>query len=222
MEYEALSKLMDAPERPYVAIVSGAKVETKVAIISALLQRVDKILVGGRIANTFLAAKGCCESESHRPEDIDNAKKVLAEAGDKLVLPLDVVISRKEPEIDAQVVDVEEMPDKIDGVWDLGPKTISTYLELCKGAKSVMWNGPVGKFEVPAYEKGTYTLAKGLAKITGNVVVGGGDTVHALEQLKLVNEFHHVSVGGGAMIAFLEGAQMPGLEPLMKQDGGTS
>jgi len=218
IEYETLSGLMDQPSRPYIGIVSGAKVETKVSIINSLLKVVDKILVGGMVANTFLAAKGYCSSELHRPEDIDEAKKILLKADQQLVLPVDVVVSNQAKNIQAKVVDVKEMLQQIDGVWDLGPKTIELYLEICQGAKTVMWNGPVGKFEDPVYEKGTYSLAEGLSGLSAKVVVGGGDTVHALEKLRLVNKFDHVSVGGGAMMALLEGSRMPGLEPLFVKD----
>ena len=218
IEYEALSGLMDQPTRPYIAIVSGAKVETKVAIITSLLKVVDKIAVGGMIANTFLAAKGYCAMDKHRLEDIEEAKKILAEAGDRLILPVDVVVSNLAKKIKAKTVSVKELPKQVDGVWDLGPQTIQLYLDLCREAKTVMWNGPVGMFEDAAYEKGTYLLAEGLAELSAKVVVGGGDTVHALEKLKLVNKFDHVSVGGGAMIAFLEGSRMPGLEPLLVKD----
>lgn len=218
IEYETLSGLMDQPKRPYVAIVSGAKVETKVSIINSLLKVVDKILVGGMVANTFLAAKGYCSAEAHRPEDIEEAKKILAQADHQLILPVDVVVSSQAKNIQAKVVDVTKMLKQVDGVWDLGPKTIELYLEICQGAKTVMWNGPVGKFEDPGYEKGTYTLAEGLSSLPAKVVVGGGDTVHALEKLRLVNKFDHVSVGGGAMVALLEGSNMPGLEPLFVKD----
>src|SRR3989338_3298965 len=214
IEYETLSGLMDQPSRPYIGIVSGAKVETKVSIINSLLKVVDNILVGGMVANTFLAAKGYCSSELHRPEDIDEAKKILLKADQQLVLPVDVVVSNQAKNIQAKVVDVKEMLQQIDGVWDLWPKTIELYLEICQGAKTVMWNGPVGKFEDPVYEKGTYSLAEGLSGLSAKVVVGGGDTVHALEKLRLVNKFDHVSVGCGAMMALLEGSRMPGLEPL--------
>ena len=218
MEYETLSGLMDQPSRPYVAIVSGAKVETKVSIINSLLKVVDKIAVGGIIANTFLAAQGYCAKDKHRPEDIEEAERILALADDRLILPIDVVVSSRSKKIQAKTVKVQEMEKEIDGIWDLGPKTIERYLDICKDAKTVMWNGPVGKFEDPIYEKGTFMLAEGLAKLGAKVVVGGGDTVHALERLKLVNEFHHVSVGGGAMIALLEGSAMPGLDPLFVKD----
>ena len=218
MEYETLSGLMDQPSRPYVAILSGAKVETKVSIINSLLKVVDKIAVGGIIANTFLAAQGYCAKDKHRPEDIEEAERILALADDRLILPIDVVVSSRSKKIQAKTVKVQEMEKEIDGIWDLGPKTIERYLDICKEAKTVMWNGPVGKFEDPVYEKGTFMLAEGLAKLGAKVVVGGGDTVHALERLKLVNEFHHVSVGGGAMIALLEGSAMPGLDPLFVKE----
>lgn len=215
LEYEILSSLMDKPERPYMAIVSGAKVETKVAVINSLLKEVDAIMVGGRIANAFLAAKGYNSGEQHRPEDVEEAKKILAVAGERLILPIDVVVSVRAKDIKAEPVDVDSIPKEVDGVWDLGPKTIKHYIELCGRAKTVMWNGPVGMFEERLYETGTYALAAGLADLKAKVVVGGGDTVHALEKLKLINKFDHVSVGGGAMVAFLEGSSMPGLEPLL-------
>jgi len=212
LEYEMLSKLAHEPERPYVAIISGAKVHTKVALINNLLKHVDSLCVGGRIANTFLAAKGYCTARQSGAEDIETAGEIIKQAGDKLVLPTDVVIGCEKDE--RMVINVRDISEDVESIWDLGQETIDAFLKRCKGAKTIMWNGPVGKFEEECYAQGTNELAKGLADMKTDVVVGGGETALALERIKLVNKFKHVSVGGGAMVAVLDGSRMPGLEPL--------
>lgn len=215
MEVEALTKLAETPEHPYVAITSGAKITTKVGMLRQLLTKVDKLAVGGQIANVFLAAEGLWPTEKFHPDEVAAAKSLLDSDKDKLIIPIDVVIGGPNGE-EAKVVAVDELTADIPGLWDIGPKSVNQILAACAQAKTVMWNGPVGKFEVPAYETATKMLAEKLAHIPAYRVVGGGDTVNALERYRLVGEYDHVSVGGGAMIAFLEGKRMPGLEPLYK------
>ena len=215
LEYEVLTNLALDPERPYVAIVSGAKVHTKVELMDRLLERVDQLCVGGKIANTFLSVKNYCADGNCGDEDMEAAKQIILKAGDKLVLPVDVVVGPKgEGEGGVETVSVEKIPKDVGGVWDVGVKTIELYLSYCEKARTVMWNGPVGKFEDKRYSLGTYALAKGLSEVGAKVVVGGGDTAYALERMKLINKFNHVSVGGGAMLAILEGGGLPGLESL--------
>lgn len=215
-EVELLSKLKDNPTHPYVAIVSGAKVKTKVGLLKDLLRKVDRLCVGGQIANVFLASQGIGSSAHHDPHELTTATELLTEAGDKIVLPRDVVVGVEDDPDSSVIRNIEDLGTNNFGIWDIGPKTVEKFLEVCAPARTILWNGPMGKFEVKAYRQGTYSLAKGLAGLKSFRVVGGGDTVSALEQLKLTENFDHVSVGGGAMLAFLEGKEMPGLRPLFK------
>jgi phosphoglycerate kinase len=216
-EYDFLNRLANNPEHPYVAITGGAKVETKVSLLRELLKKVDKVCVGGKIANTFLAATGRSKIDHIAENELVLAKCIWEEAEGKIVLPSDVVISVEENGREKiMTVKVADIPEKVNGVWDVGPETVSNFVKICEQAKTVMWNGPLGKFEDPDYAKGTYSLAKELAKFDNRRVVGGGDTINAIEGCKVVEKYDHVSVGGGAMIAFLEGSSMPGLELLFK------
>lgn len=190
MEVQAMGRLVETPAHPYVAIVSGIKIDTKIAMLRQLLPHVDKLCLGGRIANVFLAAMGKFPAADFTDMEISSAKTLLESADDKLVLPVD------------------------GGQFDIGPQSVKNIMAVCEGAKTIMWNGPLGKFEVPEYGISTKSLADQLALNSAYRVVGGGDTVKALEMYHLVQKFNHVSVGGGAMIAFLEGKQLPGLTPL--------
>lgn len=218
-EVEALHRLQQNPDRPYVAITSGAKLETKVGILMKLLTKVDKLCVGGQIANVFLSALGRYPADRFSADAVEGAKAVLARAREKLLLPVDVVIGPESGEKkDVQIVGSDQIPSGVNGIWDIGPRTIQQWLETCQKAKTVMWNGPIGRFEVSAYARGTRELAEGLAKVSAFRVVGGGDTVNALEEYGLTGAYDHVSVGGGALVAFLEEKRMPGLEPLYAEE----
>lgn len=211
-EVEALQALSVDPKHPYVAIVSGAKITTKVGLLRELLTKVDKICVGGQIANIFIAASGKWSVNKFDADEISAAQLLMKDFSEKIIVPVDVVIG--DGKTTADVFPSDAIPQDATGLWDIGPKSVQNILNAVKDAATVMWNGPVGKFEVPAYETGTLSLAKGLSELGMYRVVGGGDTVNALEKYRLVSKFNHVSVGGGAMIAFLEGKRMPGLEPL--------
>ncbi|MEX0649939.1 MAG: phosphoglycerate kinase [Candidatus Andersenbacteria bacterium] len=214
MEVEKLLKLKRNPQHPYVAIVSGAKITTKVGMLRQLLAKVDTLCVGGQIGNVFVAAKGLWK---HHPFDVDEivvAKAILDAAGGKLLIPVDVVIGGSKGE-NKQVVSVDQIPEDAGGLWDIGPQSTQAIINACSTAKSVMWNGPLGMFEVEAYADSTHQLVTELSKMSAYRVVGGGDTAHALELYRATKKYDHVSVGGGAMVAFLEGKRMPGLEPLM-------
>ncbi len=218
-EYEVLSKLKKEPERPYVAIVSGAKVHTKVNLLRKLVKQVDSLCVGGVLANMFLANQGKAPRESFTYEDMQVAKELWEEAGDKIVVPRDLVIGSLDGSATGrEVVSVDTALSSAVGVWDVGPVTVKEFLDISRQAKTIMWNGPIGMFEVPAYSEGTRSLAFGLAELESFKVVGGGETVHVLEMYKLRKKFDHVSVGGGAMVAFLEGSPMPGLTPIRKKE----
>lgn len=216
-EYETLQRLREHPDHPYVAIVSGAKVGTKVNLLRQLLQRVDSLCLGGRLANVFLAALGKGLVEQYDASDVAAASALLSEAMSKLVLPSDVIVNSQQGSADeGTLVTVDDVSADVRGIWDIGPDTVRRFLSVCESAKTIMWNGPVGKFEIPEYAKGTQQLAEGLSALSAFRVVGGGDTVHALELWRLTGRFDHVSVGGGAMVTVLEGGTMPGLEPLFE------
>jgi phosphoglycerate kinase len=212
-EVTSLAKLRQNPGRPYVAIVSGAKITTKVGMLRRLLTTVDTLCVGGQIANIFLAAKGKWDAGKFHAEEIAAAKSLLEEDSGKLLIPVDVMIGGPEGQ-DARYVSVDSLPPDTHNLWDIGPKSVEHILNVCSSAKTVMWNGPVGMFEVEAYARSTKGLAEGLAAMSVYKVVGGGDTVNALEAYSVSSKYDHVSVGGGAMVAFLEGKRMPGLEGL--------
>lgn len=215
LEVTVLEKLRSHPQKPYVALVSGAKIRTKVGMLKDLLRFVDKLCVGGQLANVFLAAQGKHPIEGwFSTEDIAAAQELLDLKSDKLVLPTDVVIGPRNGEGEVIEVSVDKIPIDLPCACDIGSQTVAVFLELCRGAKTIMWNGPMGLFEVPTYATSTRRLARELASLPAYRVVGGGDTVNALEQERVVNTYDHVSVGGGAMVAFLEGKALPGLIPL--------
>ncbi len=201
------------PERPCVAILGGAKVSDKIEVIENLGKVVDKLLIGGAMAYTFLRAQGLPTGKSLVEEDkVELARKLLADLGDKLMLPVDhVVVS----EIAAGAANdtVETIPgDKI-GV-DIGPKTIEKYAAVIRGAKTVIWNGPMGIFEKPPFDKGTVALAKAVADSGATSVVGGGDSEKAIKAAGVTSKITHVSTGGGASLEFLAGIQLPGVAAL--------
>jgi phosphoglycerate kinase len=215
IEVNTLDRLRLRPERPYVALVSGAKIQTKVGMLYDLLEHVDTLCVGGQLANVFLAALGKHPTEGwFTVDDTAAAQRLLDVGSEKLVLPTDVVIGPKNGADGMSEVSVDAIPADLPCACDIGSSTVQTFIDHCRTAKTIMWNGPMGLFEVPAYAKSTLLLARELAGMSAFRVVGGGDTVNALERERLVSKFDHVSVGGGAMVAFLEGKPLPGLEPL--------
>lgn len=214
LEVEALSRLIGEVERPYVAIVSGSKIDTKVGMLRQLLAQVDTLCVGGQIGNVFVAAQGAWDSHPFSVDEIETAKGLWQDYQDKLLLPVDVVVGDRSGE-NAQQVAVEAIPSGTSALWDIGSKSAQNIVAVCKTARVVMWNGPVGMFEVPAYAASTQQVAQEVAGLSDVYrVVGGGDTVTALERWRLTSQYDHVSVGGGAMVEFLEGKRMPGLESL--------
>jgi phosphoglycerate kinase len=211
-ELNALHKALDNPRRPMIAVVGGAKVSTKVGVLRSLLQKVDSLLIGGAMANTFFKARGW-PTGSGLVEDsaLKEAKEVAAQAGDKLVLPLDLVCARK---IEAgEALRVME-PDKVEPGWmalDIGPKSIRLFGQKLRGAGTVIWNGPVGVSEIKDFSDGTRAVGEAIAKSGGYTLVGGGDTVAAIETLGLAGRYSHVSTGGGATLEYLEGKELPGI-----------
>jgi phosphoglycerate kinase len=217
-EVEFLGRLLRSPEKPFVAILGGAKVSDKIGVIDNLLGRVQSFVIGGAMAYTFLKAQGKPIGRSRVEADkIDLARETLARAAEREVavhLPVDHLAADK-PEADARValVSADAFPDDLMGV-DIGPKTIDTYTKEIAGAKTVLWNGPMGIFEIDPFSKGTLAVADALAACKGVTVVGGGDSVAALRKAGKMDAVTHVSTGGGASLEFLEGRVLPGVEVL--------
>ena len=211
-ELAALHQALDNPRRPMVAVVGGAKVSTKVGVLRNLLQKVDALLIGGAMANTFFKARGW-PTGAGLVEDsaLHEAEEVAKLAGDKLVLPVDVVCARK---VEAgQPLRVMEA-DRVEPEWmglDLGPQAIALFREKLRGAGTVIWNGPVGVAEIKDFSDGTRAVGEAIAGSGGYTLVGGGDTVAAIESLGLAGRFSHVSTGGGATLEYLEGKDLPGV-----------
>lgn len=215
-ELEYLGRATLNPERPYVVILGGAKISDKIAVVQNLLAKCDKLIIGGGMANTFLAAKGYLLQDSLvETGSIDTAKAIMAKAGDKLVLPVDFVVADKfDPQANIQVVDA----DKIPAGWramDIGPKSLSLFGKALQGAKLVVWNGPVGVFEMPKFAEGTFAIAKLLAASGATTVIGGGDSASAVKKAGVAKQMTHVSTGGGASLEFLEGKVLPGVAALL-------
>lgn len=224
-EVEALSRLLEKPARPFHAVIGGAKVSGKLEVLEALLSRCQAVLVGGGMANTFLAAKGLDLGKSLVEEDqLENAVRVMSEARRKrvrLMLPSDALIA---PQIHhrarTQTVSISEVP-KDQMVVDIGPATVAAYADHLAKAKTVFWNGPMGVFEIGQFAAGTNAIARLLAERTADgviTVVGGGDSVAAVEGLGLADRMSHVSTGGGASLEFLEGKVLPGVAALLPAD----
>lgn len=213
-EVEYLTKALEAPQAPFVAVIGGAKVSDKIGVIEALLPKVDRLLIGGGMTYTFLKAKGIgignslCEADK-----LDLAKALMEKAGDKLVLPTDHLSADAfANEANTQITS-PDVPEAWMGL-DIGPETIAQYQNILQAAKTVIWNGPMGVFEMPTFAKGTLAVAEALAATTRNgalTVVGGGDSVAAITQAGLNDDVSHVSTGGGAMLEFLEGIVLPGV-----------
>lgn len=206
------------PERPFVAIIGGAKVSDKIGVISNLIEKVDTLIIGGGMAHTFDAAKGYEIGKSIcEPDKYELALDLLKQAeakGVKIVLPVDLVIADKfAPDANTRIVDV----DKVDPEWealDSGPKTSELYAAALKDAKTVVWNGPMGVFEMDAFAKGTEAVAKAVADSSAVSIVGGGDSIAALKKTGLSDKITHISTGGGATLEFLEGKVLPGIAAL--------
>jgi len=211
-ELRALRQALDNPRRPMVALVGGAKVSTKVGVLRNLLLKVDSLLIGGAMANTFFKARGW-PTGSGLVEDtaLKEAKEVAAEAGDKLVLPVDVVCARKMEA--GEALRIMEA-DKVEPGWmalDIGPRSIWLFNQKVRGAGTVIWNGPVGVAEIKDFGDGTKAVGEAIAASGAYTLVGGGDTVAAIESLGLAGRFSHVSTGGGATLEYLEGKELPGI-----------
>ncbi|MCW2582813.1 MAG: Phosphoglycerate kinase [Klenkia sp.] len=215
-ELEVLTRLTEDPRRPYVIVLGGSKVSDKLGVIEAMLPQVDRLLIGGGMCFTFLAARGHGVGDSLLEQDqVDTCRRLLETAGDKIVLPLDVVCAEALI-ADAQVTValVEGIPDGLKGL-DVGPRTVELFAEHLSGAHTVFWNGPMGVFELAPFTAGTRGVAAAVAAVEGLSVVGGGDSAAAVRQLGLDEDaYGHISTGGGASLEFLEGRELPGLAVL--------
>ena len=217
-ELEYLGQALDAPKRPFVAVLGGAKVSGKVDLIEALLPKVDAILIGGAMACTFFKAMGLETGNSLVEADrVEMAKQLLARGGDKLVLPVDAVIGQQlAPGTLTQTIARDRIPAGW-AMFDVGPETAKLFADRIAKAGTVVWNGPMGVFETPPFDKGTMSVAKAMASATTNgtiTVVGGGDSAAAVAQAGLEDKMTHVSTGGGASLEFLEGKVLPGVAAL--------
>ena len=217
-EIKFLGDAVDNPVRPFVAILGGAKVSDKIGVIDHLLDKADKIIIGGGMAYTFYAAKGIKTGNSLVEKDkIDVAKQIMDKAGDKLVLPIDnVVADAFKNDANTKVVEGD-----IDDGWmalDIGPKTIELYKSVLADAKTVVWNGPMGVFEMSNFAKGTLEIGKFLGTLTGaTTIVGGGDSTAAAKQLGIADRLSHISTGGGASLTYLEGKELPGIAAISEK-----
>jgi len=218
-ELTMLGKLLAAPERPFVAIMGGAKVSDKIEVIANLFNKVDSMIIGGGMANTFLNAIGCKTGKSLLETDkVDLAKGLIEKANSKgidFLLPVDVVVAPEaSPDAERKTVPVDQIPDD----WmalDIGPESAGRFAEALKSAKTVVWNGPMGVFEMEPFAKGTEAVALALAATDATTVIGGGDSVAAVKKAGVAGKMTHISTGGGASLEFLEGKQLPGVVALL-------
>lgn len=218
LELRFLGGALEAPERPFVAILGGAKISGKIDVIENLLPRVDRLVIGGAMANTFLRAMGLETGASLVEEDrVDMARDLLDRAGDKLLLPLDAIIAEEAaPDAPIRTVDRDAVPTGWK-ILDIGPRSVSTFRDALETARTVVWNGPMGMFELEPFRGGTESLARGVADVTdrgATTIIGGGDTAAAIKQAGLETRVTHVSTGGGASLEFLEGRTLPGVAVL--------
>lgn len=219
-ELEFLGSALENPQRPFVAILGGVKVSDKIGVIEALLEKVDKLIIGGGMAYTFFKSIGYSVGKSICELDkLDLAKELMEKAKQKnvkLVLPIDNVIAKEiAPDTENKVIDSDNIPDEWEGL-DIGPKTVELFKEELKDAKTIIWNGPVGFSEYEIFANGTRSIAQALAEKEDAVtIIGGGDSAAAIEKMGLSDKMTHISTGGGASLEFLEGKKLPGIECLL-------
>ncbi|EPG2419626.1 phosphoglycerate kinase [Stenotrophomonas maltophilia] len=217
-ELDALAQALDAPAKPLLAIVAGSKVSTKLELLANLVGKVDQLIVGGGIANTFIAAAGHNVGKSlYEPDLLDTAKKIVADAkarGADIPLPVDVVTAKQfMPDAVAEVKAVDAVAED-DLILDIGPQTAAQYAQLIGKAGTVVWNGPVGVFEFEAFSKGTEALARAIASSPAFSIAGGGDTLAAVDKFDIAQQVSYISTGGGAFLEFLEGKTLPAVAAL--------
>lgn len=217
-EIEFLGHAISQPERPFTAIIGGAKVKDKIGVIENLLEKVDNLIVGGGLSNTFIKAKGYDVGSSLLEEEkVELAKEFMEIAKQKdvnFLIPIDVVVADKfAADAQTKTVDVDAIPEGWQAL-DIGPKTIELYKQAVLDSKTVVWNGPMGVFEMDAFAEGTNAIARTLKEVRGTTIIGGGDSVAAVEKAGVASEMTHISTGGGASLEFMEGKELPGVAVL--------
>ena len=217
-ELDVLGKALSNPERPFTAIIGGAKVKDKIGVIESLLEKVDHLIIGGGLSFTFIKAQGYDIGKSLLEEDkIDLAKSFIEKAkakGVQLHMPIDAVVANEfSKDAETQIVDVEAIPADWMGL-DIGPKTAAKYAEVIKNSKLIIWNGPMGVFEMDKFANGTKTVADAMATTAGYTVIGGGDSAAAVEKFAVADKMDHISTGGGASLELMEGKELPGIVAL--------
>ncbi len=220
-ELVALGGLLTEPKRPFVAVIGGAKVSSKIDVLRALVPKVDTLIVGGGMANTFLLATkhpvGSSLVERDRTEEAGRIVKEIADAGKRILLPVDVLCAPSVDAEGAQRATTRDVDQVLDGtaIVDVGPRTVATYRDAIREAKTVFWNGPVGVFEIDAFAQGTRAVARFMANNpTATTIVGGGESVQAVTEAGLADKMTHVSTGGGASLELIEGKTLPGVEAI--------
>ncbi|MDN7243518.1 phosphoglycerate kinase [Planococcus sp. N028] len=217
-ELDVLGKALSEPDRPFTAIIGGAKVKDKIGVIDNLLEKVDNLLIGGGLSYTFLKAQGMEIGTSLLEEDkMDLALSFIKKAeekGVKLYLPIDVVIAKEfSNDTETKAVKIDEIPSDWMGL-DIGPETTKLYSDVIADSKLILWNGPMGVFEMTSYENGTKSVAEAMAKTSAYTIIGGGDSAAAVEQFHVAEKMDHISTGGGASLEFMEGKELPGVTAL--------
>jgi phosphoglycerate kinase len=228
-EIAVLSKLLESPERPFAAIVGGKKVADKIKVLANLVDKVDVIVIGGGMANTFLLAQGKSVGKSFaEPDRVDDANAIIAaaqKAGVQIVLPVDVVVAKEVTRgTEYKTLSVEKLPASWH-IVDVGKQSLDLIREALAPAKTIFWNGPLGVFEIPVFGEGTRQIARFVAEMAeggATVVIGGGDSVAAIEQQGLAGKMTHISTGGGASLEFLEGRTLPGIAVIPDRDPATA
>jgi phosphoglycerate kinase len=217
-ELDVLGKALSEPDRPFTAIIGGAKVKDKIGVIDNLLEKVDNLIIGGGLSYTFVKAQGMEIGTSLLEEDkIELAQSFIKKAeekGVKLFLPIDVVIAKEfANDTETKAVKIDEIPSDWMGL-DIGPETVKLYSDVIADSKLIIWNGPMGVFEMPSFENGTKSVAEAMAKTNAYTVIGGGDSAAAVEQFHVADQMDHISTGGGASLEFMEGKELPGVSAL--------
>lgn len=215
-ELKFLGDTLKDPERPFIAILGGIKIADKIGVVERLLDQTDRLLIGGGMANTFLASRGLSLAESFvEQEAIETAAALLKESGDRLLLPTDFIVGDTfSSDAEHKVVNADEIPSGWRAM-DIGPNTIKAFERALQGARTVFWNGPMGVFEFEPFAEGTRNIAQAVAACSGTTIVGGGDSAAAVRQAGVENRISHVSTGGGAALEFLEGKDLPGVSVLL-------
>ena len=219
-EVKYLSELLENPRRPVALVIGGAKVSTKVGVLKNLLPRIDKLIIGGAMANTFLVAEGLSVGASFYEEEfVEEARRVLDAAssqGVKVYLPVDAVVAKDKDAKEGKKVCIFEVPED-QAIFDIGKETVKLYAAALSGLGTIVWNGPLGLFENPAFAKGTTKVARMAAAQNALTIAGGGDTLRALKNAGVKRAFSYLSTGGGAFLEFLEGKELPGIAALKEK-----